>query len=481
MRITRISKALILCALSIVVAACAPRTKTITIIAVNDIHGQIDNFPRLATLVGRYRAADSLRVVLVDAGDRWTGNPFVDRNPERGKPVVDLQNELGFDVSTLGNHGFDFGLDVLRDRVNGARFRITSANIDSNGSALPQPEPYVMMEADGVKLCFIGLINTSRAGYPDGFVENFGSIRFSNPITAALAHRGLRSECDVMIGLTHLGAEIDTLLARQMPELDLIIGGHSHTAIPEGFRVGDVLVTQAGSRLKYADVITVEMRRGKVAGIRSRLVGLDTIAPDPKFAALTDSFYDLPELSRVQGELLAPLNRTGILNMTTDIIRQSTRSDLAIYNRGGVRADTLKTGPLTAADFYAVEPFGNMVSVIKLTEERLRELILRKAGSMNMEPGREDIVPSGFTYTLHGKSDGSVDVTLKIDARPGPDGTFSVATSDYLDKTYDFPGAGTGESTGVVVSHMLMRYFEKHHTFSGDNTPRTSTEIVPKE
>ncbi|MDR2885313.1 MAG: bifunctional metallophosphatase/5'-nucleotidase [Rikenellaceae bacterium] len=466
---------LLFCVLLVLATACTPREKTITIIAVNDIHGGIDNFPRLATLVQQYRGADSLHTIVVDAGDRWTGNPFVDLNPERGQPVIDLLNALGVNVATYGNHEFDFGLDVLRKRVQEADYPFTAANIDSNFSPLPQPDPYICMNVDGVKLCFLGLITTARAGYPDGFVENFGSIKFSNPITTALEYRHLRDKADVLIGLTHIGYELDSVLAVQMPELDLILGGHSHTLVPDGHVIGRTLVTQASSRLKYANVVTIKMRGDKIADIRGRLVKLDTVAPDPKFVAMVEAYAQLPELNEVKGALATKSDKTGVMNMVTDIIRKSTGSDMAIYNWGGIRVDSLVAGPMTVADFYSIEPFGNTVVVLKMTEEQIRGLILRKFNSLGKEARREDLYPSGFTYHVRTSVQGDgLDLYIKTKAKPGPDGTYKVAMSDYVDSIYDFDGAGTGEPTGVVVAHMLMQYFEKNSPVSSDNEARTS-------
>ena len=98
----------------ILLAGCAGERRVV-IVSTNDIHSSIDNFPRLATLVEELRAAEGAdRVLLVDAGDRWTGNPFVDLASPPLYPIVELMNELGYDVATLGNHEFDWGQRLLQ-------------------------------------------------------------------------------------------------------------------------------------------------------------------------------------------------------------------------------------------------------------------------------------------------------------------------------------------------------------------------------
>ena len=89
-------------------AACAPRERTLVVLSTNDMHAKIQRFPLLAAAVQACRDTTDL-VLLVDAGDRWTGNAFVDKVPAPGKPIIELMNRLHYDVATFGNHEFDHG------------------------------------------------------------------------------------------------------------------------------------------------------------------------------------------------------------------------------------------------------------------------------------------------------------------------------------------------------------------------------------
>lgn len=97
---------------ALVTVACAPRERVVVILSTNDMHAKIERFARLAAAVERCRDTVS-DVVLADAGDRWTGNAFVDKAPTPGMPMLSLMNRLGFDVATLGNHEFDYGQAFL--------------------------------------------------------------------------------------------------------------------------------------------------------------------------------------------------------------------------------------------------------------------------------------------------------------------------------------------------------------------------------
>ena len=130
---------LLLCA---ALCACAPREKVVIILSTNDIHAQIQNFPQLATAVAECR--DTASVILVDAGDRWTGNAYVDQAEGR-RPVLELMNELGYDVATLGNHEFDVGQQTLAEAIGYCRFPVICANMVSENSPIPQLKPYVIL------------------------------------------------------------------------------------------------------------------------------------------------------------------------------------------------------------------------------------------------------------------------------------------------------------------------------------------------
>ena len=121
--------------------SCAPKSQNLIIISTSDIHSALDRLPNLATLVDEARAQDSAQVFLVDAGDRWTGNAFVDMATHAGRPIIEQMNRLGYDVATIGNHEFDMGLDTLQARIDDAEFDVVLANVNTGQTPLKQPKP----------------------------------------------------------------------------------------------------------------------------------------------------------------------------------------------------------------------------------------------------------------------------------------------------------------------------------------------------
>ena len=110
----------------------AGQEQTLVILSTNDMHGKIQRMPELATAVRQCRDTVE-RVLLVDAGDRWTGNAYVDKVAVPGRPIVELMNRLGYDVATLGNHEFDFGQAHLGGVLDSlVAFEVVCANIKSD-------------------------------------------------------------------------------------------------------------------------------------------------------------------------------------------------------------------------------------------------------------------------------------------------------------------------------------------------------------
>jgi 5'-nucleotidase len=447
-------------------AGCAGQpVKRLVIISTNDIHAAIDNMPYLATLVEAYRSTDSIdNVLLLDAGDRWTGNPYVDMAAEQGMPVIDLMNKLGYDYATLGNHEFDMGVDTLAARVRKMEFCNVLANADFSETAMPTLPPYVVFDEGGLKIAILGLITTATNGHPAGKDESFGESKFFDPIETAKQYTSLRDSADMFIALTHTGIEVDTILAVQMPELDLIVGGHSHTLLPKGVEYGNVLVTQTGSRLRYAGITTVTHKGGKILDMENHLVKLDTIAPAPQYIQMVEQIKESnPTLSQVIGSASADMNKTALLNLFSDIMREGTKSQFAFYNDGSMRLSALPAGEITVGDIFSAEPFKNAPVTMMLTLEDIKTLILNKFNSTGGESHTMDLYPSGMSYTIitDGNGEGT-DVIFKHNYGGGADTKYKVAMSDYIDSQYDFPQRGTGTPSGLYITDIARTYISTH-------------------
>jgi len=244
--------------------------KHITILHTNDVHSYIDPFPadhpRNANMGGVARRAaliESIRkenknVLLLDAGDIFQGTPYF--NYYGGELEFKLMSMMKYDVSTIGNHDFDNGIDGLYSQLPNAKFEFVSANYDFKNTVLDSHvKPYTIKHVDGIKVGIFGL------GIElDGLVDkkNYKETVYNNPIEVATdMARILKSEqkCDLVICLSHLGFKYkdepnkpsDIVLAQKTKNIDLIIGGHTHTfldkpVIEKNLEGKEVLINQVG-------------------------------------------------------------------------------------------------------------------------------------------------------------------------------------------------------------------------------------------
>lgn len=244
--------------------------KHITILHTNDVHSYIDPFPadhpRNANMGGVARRAaliESIRkenknVLLLDAGDIFQGTPYF--NYYGGELEFKLMSMMKYDVSTLGNHDFDNGIDGLYSQLPNAKFEFVSANYDFKNTVLDSHvKPYTIKHVDGIKVGIFGL------GIElDGLVDkkNYKETVYNNPIEVATdMARILKTEqkCDLIICLSHLGFKYkdepnkpsDIVLAQKTKDIDLIIGGHTHTfldkpVIEKNLEGKEVLINQVG-------------------------------------------------------------------------------------------------------------------------------------------------------------------------------------------------------------------------------------------
>ncbi|MCW1148277.1 bifunctional metallophosphatase/5'-nucleotidase [Flavobacterium lacisediminis] len=245
-------------------------TKKITILHTNDTHSHIDPFPidhpknpnmggaaRRAAIIESIRKEEK-NVLLLDAGDIFQGTPYF--NYYGGELEFKLMSMMQYDVATMGNHDFDNGIDGFYAQLPHARFDFVSANYDFKNTVLNEiVKPYKIIIKDGINIGIFGL-----GVQLDGLVDKklYKETVYNNPIEVAQdMTRILKEEkkCDLVICLSHLGFKYkdepekpsDILLAHKTKNIDLIIGGHTHTfldkpVIEKNSEGKEVLINQVG-------------------------------------------------------------------------------------------------------------------------------------------------------------------------------------------------------------------------------------------
>ena len=467
-----------------------PNEASIVIFSTNDMHGRIDNYAKVKTLVDAEREKNPDGVLLLSAGDKWTGNPVVDQYAPKGYPMVDLMNQVGYDFETYGNHEYDLGQALLADRLRQATFATLSANltVDPAASSLPQPKPYTLFKKNGIRICILGLTQAAPKGdglyLPSAHQGKLQGLTFSEPIRTAQEYRHLRDSCDLFIALTHIGYNEDQKLAEAMPELDVIIGGHSHTRVDSTFVVNGVLISQTECWLKNLGMTTLTLQRANsrspwtVADKRFSLINLARpIKEDAEVKALINNYNEQNTLKDVLCEATRQFDGTeAIANVMTDALIDRLGVDIALQNSGGVRLGQLPKGKVTKGDIFTLNPFCNNVFIYRMTAADLREMIRR---SYQRYSRRADLLPGGIRYIIH-THDGNVKRIDITDLKGKPlqeNRTYRVAMNSYIATSYIFPHDGEGEELMDTDTDLLVDYLATQPTI----TPQPARTAVVEE
>ena len=449
-------------------AACAPRERTLVLLSTNDMHAKIRNFPRLAAAVEACRDTAQL-VVLVDAGDRWTGNAYVDRAATPGMPMIALMNRLGYDVATLGNHEFDHGQAFLGRMIDSMAFEVVCANVTSDTCTFPQLPPYVVLDKDGIRIGFVGVVtNYEGPGHPAGNASSFEGLEFPDPQAMAMKYAAeLRPKVDLLVLVSHMGDDRDVELLGKETRFDVVIGGHTHVKVDS--LVNGTLLTQTGKYLKNVGVTAVRFRGRKIEGIESRLVPLDGYAPDASYQAEVDRYYADPELNKPVGAFAGPADKWGLANWMAASVADEADADVGFYHIGGVRLDSIPAGGVGAAKVYDLEPFGTQVARMEMTPAEMRRMIVTKYNEPTREGHRIDLVSTTPYAILVDAEDRAFDVRfpeLREDRR------YKVAASDYVYRNYHDLHCTEGEITGEKVADILIGELREDSPLEADNAPR---------
>ena len=344
------------------------------ILSTNDMHASLDNMSRLATAVKECR--DTVFTIVVDAGDRWTGNAYVDLAEGR-LPIIRLMNAVGYDVATLGNHDFDAGQQVLDNAIDEAEFDVVCANMESKGEWLDDVEKSEqIVTPNGVEIDFVGVVTSYSNGHPDGNDSNFEGLNFEDPQVVA-ERECEKSKGDVKVLLSHMGHDRDLALAERYNGYDIIIGGHTHQLLDTV--VNGTVVGQTQRKLKNVGATKVQMRGRKVVSIEYVNIPLKNYAKNAEVEQLITEIEANPALQKVVGAMAHKTNHIGLCNLQTKIIKEATGAEIGIYHRGGVRIiEGLPAGEVTVKTLFDNEPFFSQIHTAEMTPAQLRKLIVEK-------------------------------------------------------------------------------------------------------
>lgn len=433
------------------IAAASPSVIPIDILAVNDFHGALaaqDRNPGAAALAAyleAQRAKNPAGTIILSAGDMFQGTP--DSNLLYGKTVMEFMNTVGFDAMALGNHEFDWGVNVLQERIRQAAFPLLAANIVDKATGRPAEfvRPYVILERRGVKIAVVGLITQDTAVTTNP--KNVADFSFASPeetmknLLPALKSQGV----DIIVALCHLasypGDEITgeaADVARVLHGAGVVVSGHSHERVAG--KVAGVPVVQAyyNGRAAAAVRIAFDLGSREILGVTAAVADIPAgLAPDRRVAAIVArSRTELaPIMGLVLGHTAAGLAHdryklSPLGQFAADAMRQAVQADIALQNGGGLRA-SLAAGPVTMGDLYAVMPFDNTLYTVEMTGAQV--LAALEHGIDNPRFGSLQFSGLQVKYDPAGPPGRRVVAATLDDGEPlAADRVYTVATSDFL-------------------------------------------------
>ena len=466
------------------------------ILHTNDVHGAIDKYAKVAALRDECYDKGAHQVILLDAGDYSQGSPYVSLS--KGATALDMMALVGYDVITLGNHEFDYGYDNLVNLSKEAKFPIVAANVLYQGKVAFNSNQ-IFTTPSGVKIGVFGLETpeTATKAHP-AKIKGVTILGDKSMFDCAQAQvDSLKADgCDYIICLGHLGIDKESIgnrstdLLNVVDGIDVFIDGHSHSTMKDIAEVTDkdgkvngTLLTSTGTKLASVGVVTISPK-GKVTAMSAPTEGMTAEDKDvaARAAAIQKEIDDdygtvfaktKVELDGVKANVRT--HETNLGDLITDALvwgagKNGTKVDAAVTN---------KKGDITKKDINTVLPFGNTLSIVKVTGAELLEAL---EASTYCTPDSIGGFPqvSGIVYTIDGtKTYDAGDVyegstyhapktILRRTIRSGGGKAFNlrtvytIATNDFLaaggDTYYAFKTASVNYDLGIPMDEVVMDY-----------------------
>ncbi|MGM9587004.1 MAG: bifunctional metallophosphatase/5'-nucleotidase [Candidatus Limivicinus sp.] len=408
----------------------------IVILYTNDVHCGVDDnlgYAGLATVKNALEAQGK-HVVLVDNGDAVQGDTI--GTLSNGEYIIDIMNEIGYDVATPGNHEFDYGMDQFFALTEQANFPYVSANfVDNDGNTVL--DPYVIKDVAGVKIAFVGISTpkTITTSTPKYFQDDNGNYiySFQQDETGEKLYAAVQSAVDAaraegaqfVIAMAHLGIEEDcspwtsSEVIVNTTGIDAVLDGHSHSLI-QGEKVknkdgAEVLLSSTETKLAYIGCLTIKddgsMSTTLISdnGMKDFIGGIQEEFEELVNTVVASTDVDLIIKDPASGERIVRVSETNLGDLCADAYRAMSGADVAIVNGGGVRAD-IPAGDITYGQIIAVHPFGNEMCVVECTGQEILDALELGCSKLPAESGGF-LQVSGMTYTV----DLNVESSVKLD------------------------------------------------------------------
>ncbi len=461
----------------------AQAAEQLTVLFTNDTHNRLEPFKHVELgqevggIVRRARYIEAVRAqnpntLLLDAGDVFQGTPFY--NFFLGEPDIRGMNLMAYDAMTVGNHDLDNGMQNLKKQTQLAHFPLLNANIIDEKTGLLAFRPFHIYHVNGLKVAVIGLM--SEHAWQAVSSANKVGYRLRDPFeTANELVPMLKPQVDLIISLHHMGISEDEKFPLKVPGVDLVIGGHSHTKMPEAKLIknkndngiGGTLVQHAYYMGVYVGRIDLTLNAARqIDSYQSGLVLMDKRFDKQPVKDMLNSYGDQlsASMDKVIAESLDNMSTDGKYNgpfalgsLVADILRETQNAEVGIMNSGGVRSD-LPKGPITVGQVYEIMPFDNDIVTFEMQGKNLQKIVQISAERLGVS---KNLQFSGLKYSLKNKK---VQQVWIQDQPLQAERWYRVSAPTYVfdgNEAIAFDSPRKAETSGLLIRDVLIEYLQK--------------------
>lgn len=477
--------------------AAEPGENDIVILHTNDVHCGIEDGLTYAGVSAYAKEMEAQygadRVTLVDAGDAVQGGPI--GTLTQGEYLVDIMNQVGYDIFTPGNHEFDYQIPRLLELTELLDAQTISSNFVDLTTGESVFQPYTVLDYGDVQVGYVGIttpesftkstpayFQDENGNYIYGFCEgNNGQALYDNVQASVDAARA--DGADYVVAVAHLGIEEtsapwrSTDVIANTTGIDVMIDGHSHSTI-DGQQVANeegemVLLNQTGTKLSAVGKIVIDPDTGDItaelvtdyagrdADTQAFVDGINAEFADVLNQVVAHSDVSLTTVDPTSGERIIRNLETNLGDLCADAYRTVLEADVGLVNGGGIRAD-IPAGDVTYGQIINVHPYSNQATSVRATGQQLLDAL--EMGARN-NPGENGgfLQVSGMTYTI--------DTTIPSGVVTDDKGNFVRVDGEYRVKDVTVNGEPLDvNKTYVVASHdyMLLDGGDGMVMFQGD-------------
>ena len=507
----------------------------IVVLGTTDLHGNLfpvdyytnkaDNrgLAKISTLIKQVRQ-ENKNVLLIDSGDTIQGTPLEyyhnKKNNQPPDPMMLAMNALNYDSMTVGNHEYNFGLQVLEKARGEAEFPWLSANTYNKGTNQTHYKPYIVKEVGGVRIGVLGLTTPGIPNWENA--PNYEGLELREPLSEAQKWVPVLREkerVDIVVIAMHMGLEQDlrtgeinpgqvpnenraVAIAKQVPGIDLIFMGHTHRDVPS-LVINGVQLIQAnywGRHLARADLyLENEGAHWRVFALLARTIAMDDrMTPDQELLKIGGPYHRETQewLSRAIGESDAELTAaearfrdTAILDLIQQVQLEAGKADVsmaAVFNPDA----RIAKGPVTVRDIAGLYVYENTLVVLEVTGQQLKDALEHSAKYFRpSEPGKspaelvDEKIPAynfdiaeGVSYVLNiAKPIGQRIENLQFQGKPlSPRQKLRLATNNYRVNgggSYTmYKGAPVVYRSSEEIRELIIDWVERHKTIPTEPT-----------